>query len=122
MQNNMMKMLQQAQEMQAKLADMQNKLGELVVVGEAGGGMVKITMACNHTVKAVHIDESVITPSEREMLEDLIVAAMVDAKAKVEAKISEETKTSMGGFAGALGGLGGGLGGLGNLGDLSKLF
>ena len=75
-------LMQQAQKMQEKMKQAQAELANITVEGEAGGGMVKITLSCHHAVKRVHIDDSLAADaaSDKEMLEDLIAAAF-----KVEA-------------------------------------
>lgn len=95
---NIADMMKQAQEMQSKMQDMQEKLAEQDVEGESGGGMVSVTMSCKGVVKNLNIDPSVIDPSDKEMLEDLVKAALNDAKAKSEAKMAEETQKMMGGM------------------------
>jgi len=89
---NLGNMLKQAQEMQAKMAEMQEKLAEMELDGMAGGGMVKITVNGKGEMRKAKIDPSLADPAEMEILEDLIVAAYNDAKAKVEA----ETQAEMG--------------------------
>ena len=84
--NNMMK---QVQAMQANMQKAQAEIASLEVVGEAGGGMVKITMSGRHEVKRVQIEASV-SGEDREMLEDLIAAAANDAVHKVEARVQEK--------------------------------
>jgi len=84
--NNLMK---QAQAMQANMQKAQAEIANIEVVGEAGGGMVKITMNGRHEVKRVQIEPTVPTAS-REMLEDLIAAAANDAVHKVEARVQEK--------------------------------
>ena len=87
--NNLMK---QAQAMQANMQKAQAEIATIEVVGEAGGGMVKITMNGRHEVKRVQIEPTVPTASaeDREMLEDLIAAAANDAVHKVEARVQEK--------------------------------
>jgi nucleoid-associated protein EbfC len=84
--NNLMK---QAQAMQASMQKAQAEIVNIVVVGEAGGGMVKVTMNGRHEVKRVQIEPTVIG-EDREMLEDLIAAAANDAVHKVEARVQEK--------------------------------
>jgi hypothetical protein len=76
-------LMKQAQQMQEKMAQAQEKLAALEVCGEAGGGMVKVHMNGRHEVRRVEIDRSVIG-EDKEMLEDLLAAAMNDAVRKVE--------------------------------------
>jgi nucleoid-associated protein EbfC len=92
------KMMRQVQEMQAKMADMQNRLADVVVTGQAGGGMVVATMTGKAEMRKIAIDPKLINADEKDMLEDLIVAAVNDAKAKAEKQIAEETQKMMGGL------------------------
>ncbi len=75
--------MKQAQQMQEKMAEMQQDLANTEVVGEAGAGMVKVTMTGRHDVKNVVIDPSLMS-EEKEMLEDLLAAAVNDAVRRVE--------------------------------------
>ena len=84
--------------MQAKMADMQSRLGDVEVTGQAGGGMVTVTMNGKAEMRRIIIDPKLLDVSEKEMLEDLIVAATNDAKAKAEAHIAGETEKMMGGL------------------------
>jgi DNA-binding YbaB/EbfC family protein len=95
---DMMKMMQQAKEMQEKMQAMQAKLQEQEVVGQSGGGMVSVTMTCKGEMRDVKIAPEVIDPTDPEMLEDLIKAACNDAKAKADEKLADETKAMMGGM------------------------
>lgn len=85
---NMQEMMRQAQrmqeQMQKKMAAVQEELGRTEVVGESGAGMVKVTMTCRNDVKRVELDASVMQ-EDKEFLEDLIAAAVNDAVRKVEA-------------------------------------
>ena len=84
--NNLMK---QAQAMQANMQKVQDEIASLEIIGEAGGGMVKVTMTGKHEVRAVAIEPAVIG-EDREMLEDLVAAAINDAVHKVEARVQEK--------------------------------
>jgi DNA-binding YbaB/EbfC family protein len=95
---NIQKMLKQAQQMQAKLAEVQDKLGEEESEGSAGGGMVTIVLTGKTDMKKIHIDKSLMNPDEKEMLEDLIMAAFNDAKNKVEANVSAKMSAVTGGM------------------------
>ena len=95
---NIQKMMQQAQEMQNKLQEMQEKLADIEVQGEAGGGLVKVTMNCKGQVRAVEIDPSIL--DDKDMVEDLVVAAMNKANASKEQRIQVETESMMGGMGG----------------------
>jgi DNA-binding YbaB/EbfC family protein len=95
---NIGNMMKQMQGMQAKMAEMQTRLGEIEVAGSAGGGMVTVTMSGKGDAKKVKLDPKLISPADVEMLEDLIVAAFNDAKGKVEREVAEETGKIMGGL------------------------
>ncbi len=82
-------LMKQAQEMQANMKKAQEEMAALTVTGESGAGVVKITMTCQHQVQSVEIDNSMIG-DDKEMLEDLIVAAFNDATRKVEATVQEK--------------------------------
>ena len=89
-------LMKQAQEIQSNLQQAQEELAGLEVTGEAGGGMVKINMSGRHDIKRVMIDDAVL--SDKEMLEDLIAAAVNDAVRKVE----KTNKEKMSGLTGGL--------------------
>ncbi len=91
-------MMKQAQQMQAKMQKAQEDLANLEVTGESGAGLVKITMTCNHNIKRVDIDESLME-DDKEMLEDLIAAAMNDAVRRVQ----ETSQEKMGEITGGMG-------------------
>lgn len=95
---NLGNLMKQAQEMQAKMAEMQDRLAELTVEGSSGGGMVVVTLSGKSEMKGVRIDPSLMNGEEAEILEDLIVAAHADAKAKAEARMAEEMKDVTGGL------------------------
>ncbi len=82
-------LMKQAQEMQANMKKAQDEMASMNVTGESGAGMVRITMSCQHQVKAVEIDDSMVG-DDKEMLEDLIVAAFNDATRKVETTVQEK--------------------------------
>lgn len=82
-------LMKQAQQMQENMRKAQEQLGQLEVLGESGAGMVKVLMSCKHDVKRVSIDPSLIG-DDREMLEDLVAAAMNDAVRKAEAMTQEK--------------------------------
>ncbi len=96
---NLGQMMKQAQQMQAKMAELQDKLAESEMTGAAGGGMVQVTMNGKGELRAVKIDPSLLTPADAEVLEDLVVAAANDAKAKVESHVAEEMQNLTGGLA-----------------------
>jgi DNA-binding YbaB/EbfC family protein len=95
---NLGEMMKQAQKMQAQMAEMQERLAELEISGSAGGGMVSITMNGKGEARRLTIDPSLAKADEVEVLEDLVVAAINDAKAKVERQVQEETQKMMGGL------------------------
>lgn len=91
--------MKQAQAMQENMQKAQAELATLEVVGESGGGMVKLTMTCRHDVKSVQIDPELLGDvDDREILEDLVAAAMNDAVRKVE----KTTEEKMAGLTGGL--------------------
>ncbi len=81
---DMAKIMKQAQEMQSRMAEAQNRLDAIEVVGEAGAGLVRVTATAKGAVKALSIDPSLFKPEEREVVEDLIVAAVQDAQARAD--------------------------------------
>ena len=87
-------LMKQAQKMQEDLQKAQEKLADMEVSGESGGGMVKVTMTGRHEVRRVTIDPAAVDPDDLEMLEDLIAAAVNDAVHKVE-KTSQEQMSGM---------------------------
>ena len=78
--NNFNDMMKKAQEMQKKMQEMQESLSSLEVEGTSGGGMVKVVMNCKNEIKKIDIDQSIINKDEKEVMEDLVVAALNDAK------------------------------------------
>ncbi len=95
---NIGQIMKQAQQMQAKMAELQEQLADLEVDGAAGGDMVQVTMNGKGVLRAVKIDPSLINADDAEVLEDLIVAAVNDAKGKVETLVSEEMQKLTGGL------------------------
>jgi nucleoid-associated protein EbfC len=93
-----MGLMKQAQQMQAKLAETQLELEQTEVEGEAGGGLVKITLTAKGAMKSVFIDPSLVKPDEKEILEDLIVTAHMQARAKAEELMAEKMKAMTGGL------------------------
>jgi len=96
---NLGQMMKQAQQMQAKMAELQEQLAAAEMTGLAGGGMVQVTMNGKGELRAVKIDPSLAVPDDVEVLEDLVVAAANDAKAKVEAYVAEEMQQLTGGLS-----------------------
>lgn len=95
---NIQSMMQKAQMMQKKMAEMQERLGDIVVSGQAGSGMVTIDMTCKGIVQSVRIQPSVIDPSDPTLLEDLVKAALNDARKQADMRTEDETKQAMGGM------------------------
>ena len=87
-------MMKQAQQMQEQMKKAQDELSKLEVTGESGAGLVKVIMTCNHNIRRVDIDSSVMQEDDKEMLEDLIAAAMNDAVRRV-ADASQERMASV---------------------------
>ena len=81
-------LMKQAQQMQADMKKAQNEMASLTVTGESGGGMVRITMTCQRQVQKLEIDDTLIG-DDKEMLEDLVVAAFNDAGRKVDTTMQE---------------------------------
>jgi nucleoid-associated protein EbfC len=96
--SNLAQMLKQAQQMQARMAEMQTKLAEIEVTGAAGGGMVQVTLNGKGEVKKLKLDKSAVDPNETEVLEDLILAAFNDAKARADRLATEEMEKLTGGL------------------------
>ena len=86
---DLMGIMKQAQAMQEKMEAMQAELDTVVVEGVSGGGVVKVTMTAKGAPKAVSIDPSLLNPDEKEIVEDLVVAAMNDARGKAERVMQE---------------------------------
>jgi hypothetical protein len=95
---NIGNMLKQAQQMQTKMAEVQERLAAMEVEGTAGAGLVTVTISGKNDIKKVKIDPSLIDPEEAEVLEDLIVAAAADAKTKVDEAMQEEMAKLTGGM------------------------
>lgn len=95
---NMFDIMKQAQQLQSRMASMQQELEAAEVEGRAGGGMVTIVMSGKGEVKKVAIDASLMKEDEREILEDLVVAACADAKSKAEQLAAEKMKSVAGGL------------------------
>jgi len=93
-----LKMAQQVQEMQTRIAQMQESLERITVVGTSGGGMVRVEADGKAQVKKVSIDPAVVNPADVEMLEDLVAAAVRDAQKKA----AEAAQAEMGKVAGGL--------------------
>ena len=96
---NLGEMMKQVQAMQSRMADMQAKLEQSTVTGQSGGGLVKVTLNGKGTMTGIVIDPSLLKPDEKEIVEDLVMAAHNDAKTKSEAMMAEEMKSVTGGLA-----------------------
>ena len=93
-----MGMMKQAQAMQAKMAEAQAELESLLVDGESGGGLVKLTLSAKGALQSIAIDPSLLKPEELEILEDLIVSAHAQARAKADEAMTEKMKAVTGGL------------------------
>jgi len=91
-------LMKQAAQLQSKMQDLQNELDGITVDGSSGGGLVTVTMTAKGDLKGLRIDDSLLKPDEKEILEDLIVAAHGDAKRKAEALLQEKMKGLAGGL------------------------
>jgi DNA-binding YbaB/EbfC family protein len=88
--NNLNQLMKQAQQMQAKLMEAQNKMNDMEITGTSGGGMVSVVINGKVDIKKLIIDPKLMSPEEADILADLIVAAFNDAKSKLEAVMSEQ--------------------------------
>ncbi len=95
---DIMGLMKQAQQMQARMAEMQTEMETTEVQGQSGAGMVSVTLTAKGTLKALRIDPSLLKPDEAEIVEDLIVAAHADARAKAERIMEEKMKALTGGL------------------------
>ena len=93
-----MGMMKQAAQLQAKMKAMQDELEALEIEGAAGGGLVAVTLTGKGDLKSVKIDDSLMKPGEKEILEDLLLAAHADAKRKSEALMQDKMKQLTGGL------------------------
>jgi len=91
-------LMKQAQALQARFQEAQERVGALEAEGQSGGGMVRVTLNGKGLAKAVRIDPSLIDPKDPGMLEDLLLAAINDARTKVDAKMSDEMQKVTGGL------------------------
>ena len=102
-------MMKQAAQLQSKMKAMQEELGQVEVEGVSGGGLITVRMSAKMEVKALKIDPSLMKPEEREVVEDLVVTALADARRKAETAMQEKMQSLAGGLGlppGMLGGLG----------------
>ena len=95
---NLGDMMKQVQAMQERMAGMQAKLDQTTVTGQSGGGLVKVTLSGKGAMTGIAIDASLLKPEEKDIVEDLIVAAHSDAKAKAEAMMAKEMEQVTGGL------------------------
>jgi DNA-binding YbaB/EbfC family protein len=96
---DMSKFLKQAQQVQQKIARMQEELSDKIIETSAGGGMVKVVMNGSHEVVSVTIDPEVVNPEDVEMLEELVVAALNEARRKIDDMIKDQMGSLTGGIS-----------------------
>jgi DNA-binding YbaB/EbfC family protein len=99
MKGNIGNMMKQAQQLQANMQRAQAEIASMEVTGEAGGGMAKVVMTGKHEVRRVTLDPSLISGDDKEMLEDLVAAAINDAVQKVEKASQAKMSALMGGMS-----------------------
>ena len=92
---NIQKMMQQAKLVQEKLEEIQEKLKDIDVSGASGDGLVRVTMSCANVVRSVTIDPSLLNAGGKDMLEDLVVAAINNAGEAKDVRVKEETRKMM---------------------------
>ena len=95
---NINQMLKQAQAMQKKMSELKDKMANAEYVGKSGGGLVSLTVTGDGQIRGVSIDKSLINPEEKEILEDLIVAAFNDAKNKVDSDSQTQLSSAFDGM------------------------
>jgi len=95
---DLMGMMKQAAQLQAKMQELQAELDRVEVEGTAGGGLVAVTLSAKGEMKGAKIDDSLLKADEKEILEDLLVAAHADARRKAEALLQEKMKALTGGL------------------------
>ena len=95
---DLMGMMKQVQDMQARMQQVQQELADMEVVGQSGAGMVAVTLNGKGEMRGLKIDPSLMKPEEAEIVEDLIIAAAQDAKAKVDAANQEKMQQVAGGL------------------------
>ncbi len=95
---DLMGMMKQARELQGKMEQLQQEVAALEVEGSAGGGLVTVVMTGKSEMKRIHVDPSLLKPEESEILEDLIVAAVNDARVKAEAQLADRMRELTGGL------------------------
>ena len=95
---NLEHLMKQAQQMQAKMTELQARMADLEVTGAAGGGLVTATLSGKGEMRRLRIDPSLSGADDIEVIEDLVVAAVNDARSKAEARMAEEMKSVTGGL------------------------
>jgi DNA-binding YbaB/EbfC family protein len=95
---DLMGMMKQAKQLQEKMEQMQAEVAAMEIEGGAGGGLVKVVTNGKNELKSIRIDPSLLKPDESEILEDLIVTAINDARAKAEAKLAQRMQEMTGGL------------------------
>ena len=95
---DLMGMMKQVGQMQARVQQMQDELAAIEIDGQSGGGLVKVTLTGKGDMKKVHIDPTLMKPDEAEILEDLIVAAVADAKSKLDTQLQAKMQEVAGGL------------------------
>jgi nucleoid-associated protein EbfC len=95
---NLGQMMKQAQQMQTRMTELQARLGEMEVAGQSGGGMVQATLSGKGELRRIKIDPALAKADEVEVLEDLVVAAVNDARQRVDAMVAEEMSKLTGGL------------------------
>jgi len=96
---DMMNMMKQAKELQEKMQQMQDEISAMEVEGSSGGGLVTVVMTGKSEMKRIKIDPSLMKPEEAEIVEDLIVAAVNDARAKAENALADRMREMTGGLS-----------------------
>lgn|SRR5690606_37835073 len=93
---NIGNLMKQAQELQTRMTEVQSELEEMEISGQSGGGLVAVTLTGKGDMKALDVDPSLMKADEKEILEDLVIAAHADAKAKMEKAVAEKMKAVTG--------------------------
>ena len=93
---DIMSLMKQAKDMQKKMASAQEMVADLTAIGRSGGGLVTVTLAGGGNMKALEIDPTLLSGEDKEVVEDLIVAAFQDAKVKLDQAQAETMKSAMG--------------------------
>ena len=96
---DMMSMVKQARELQEKMASLQEEVAAMEIEGASGGGLVSVVMSGKSELKKIHIDPTLLKPEESEILEDLIVTAVNDARQKAEARLADKMRELTGGLS-----------------------